>query len=373
MKKFLAVLLLLTAFFGLTPNVNALDVSAGSAVLYCADNGKVYFSKSENKRVRPASTTKIMTALITLEYAEKNNRNVKFTEDMFSEGSSMYLKKGEVVTLRDLAVGMLMCSGNDAANAAAISIAGSKEKFGEIMTDKARKLGMKNTNFVTPSGLDDDNHYTTAYDMAVLMAAALKNREFKRITSKKSLTVNFIKPANKITTYANHNRLLSLYKYCVGGKTGYTDSAGRCLVTAAKKDGLTLIAVTMNDRRDWVDHTSMYNYGFENYRMREIDDSDYIFDVETVGGVSDKTAVGGEGYTGIVLSAEDFSKIKKRVVMDNFLYAPVKSGDTLGKIIYTFKGKKIAEHKITAVENNNSKIENKSIWENIKGFFNNAF
>ena len=342
-------------------------------MLYCPDNKAIYYSKNENKVIAPASTTKIMTALLTLEYAEKNNKRVKFTEEMTAEGSSMYLKIGDVVTLRDLAAGILLCSGNDAANASAISIAGSKEKFAELMTERAHKIGMKNTNFVTPSGLDDDKHYTTAYDMALLMGEALKNSDFRNLNSKKTETVKFIKPDNKITTYSNHNRLLSTYGYCIGGKTGYTSKAGRCLVTAAEKDGLTLIAVTMNDKNDWSDHTAMYNYGFENYRMRELDDSDFYLDVDTVGGKSDKTTVAGNGVSSVVVKASDFTRIKRHIYMDNFLYAPLKKGDIVGKIVYTLNGKKTAVHKLSVVMDNNSEKENKSIWDSIKGFFNNAF
>ncbi len=198
MKRFVSVVTVLCiCLLSFSIKASALSVSAQSAVLYCADNNEVYFSKNENKRMRPASTTKIMTALLTLEYAEKDNKQVKFTEDMIAEGSSMYLKLGEVVTLRDLAVGIMLCSGNDAANAAAISISGSKEKFAKLMTERAHKIGMKHTNFITPSGLDDKDHYTTAYDMALLMAKAMENSDFKRLTSLKSETVKFIKPANK--------------------------------------------------------------------------------------------------------------------------------------------------------------------------------
>ncbi|MCH5304787.1 MAG: D-alanyl-D-alanine carboxypeptidase [Ruminococcus sp.] len=374
MKRVLAFLIaVFIAFAFCSFNSKALSVRASSAVLYCADNGEIYFSKNENKRCKPASTTKIMTALLTLEYAEKSNKQVKFTEDMITEGSSMYLKLGEVVTLRDLAVGILLCSGNDAANAAAITISGSKEKFGELMTERAKKIGMKNTNFVTPSGLDDDEHYTTAYDMALLMAEAMKNSDFQRLTSKKTETVNFIKPENKISTYSNHNRLLSTYEYCVGGKTGYTMAAGRCLVTAAKKDGLTLIAVTFDDKRDWDDHTAMYNYGFKNYRMKSIDDRDFFLDVDTVGGVEDKTSIGGEEVTGVVVKAGELNKIKREIFLDNFLYAPLKSGEKVGEIVYTLNGKKVAVHKLSVITDNGFVKENKSLWDKIKGFFNNAF
>lgn len=372
MKRIIAVLLFVLTLVGFSFKSKALSVSAESAVLYCADNNKVYFSLNENKRVKPASTTKIMTALLTLEHAERDNKKVEFKREMISEGSSMYLKIGEVVTLRDLAVGILLCSGNDAANAAAVSISGSKEKFAELMTERAHKIGMKNTNFVTPSGLDDENHYTTAYDMALLMDEALKNPDFKSLTARKTDTVKFIKPENKITTYSNHNRLLSSYEYCIGGKTGYTSSAGRCLVSAAVKDGLTLIAVTMNDKRDWADHTAMYNYGFENYRMKEIDDNYFFLDVDTVGGENNKTTVGGVGKSGIVVKAADYRKIKRKIIMDNFLYAPIKSDTEVGKIIYSLNGKIIARHKLTAATENNFVRENKNILESIKGFLNNA-
>lgn len=373
MKRFISLLIALIlclSVYGFS--AETLGVSAESAVLYCADNNKAYFSKNENKRVKPASTTKIMTALLTLEYAKRDNKKVEFKREMISEGSSMYLKVGEVVTLRDLAVGILLCSGNDAANAAAVSISGSKEKFAELMTERAHKIGMKNTNFVTPSGLDDENHYTTAYDMALLMDEALKNPDFKSLTARKTDTVKFIKPENKITTYSNHNRLLSSYEYCIGGKTGYTSSAGRCLVSAAVKDGLTLIAVTMNDKRDWADHTAMYNYGFKNYRMKEIDDNNFFLDVDTVGGENNKTTVGGVGKSGIVVKAADYRKIKRKIIMDNFLYAPIKPDAEVGGIEYILNGKIIARHKLTAATENNSVKENKNILESIKGFFNNA-
>lgn len=353
-------------------NSQKLSISAAQAVLYCPDNGEVYYSKLENKTGKIASTTKIMTALLTLEYASKNNKKVKFTQDMVAEGSSMYLKIGEVVTLRDLAVGILLCSGNDAANAAAISIAGSLDKFAEMMNKRGKQIGMKNTCFVTPSGLDHENHYSTPYDMALLMSVALENQDFCKITSMKSEKVDFIKPKDKSVTYSNHNRLLSLYPYCIGGKTGYTMAAGRCLVTASRKDGLTLICVTLNDRNDWNDHIAMYNYGFDNYSMVVLDDSEAYFEVDTVGGKLDSTTLKGKGRTLIVLKSGEVDKINKNVCLDNFLYAPICDGDEKGSIVYTLKGKVIATHTIVAVVYNNSEKENKSLWDYIKGIFNNA-
>lgn len=331
---------------------SALSVGAEAAVLLCADNGTTYFSKNEYKHMRPASTTKIMTALLTLEYAADNNKKVRFKESMTAEGSSMYLEIGEVLTLKDLAVGILMCSGNDAANAAAISIAGSKKKFAALMNERARKIGMRNTHFVTPSGLDDDNHYSCAYDMALLMTEALKNPDFAQLTAKRSESVTFVMPENKTVTYTNHNRLLSMYGGCIGGKTGYTMAAGRCLVTAARRDGITLVAVTLNDRRDWDDHTALYDYGFENYRLKSLDDSDFYLKVDTVGGQSDSTVAGCQACDTVVVHKEDYNSIKRKIFLENFIYAPVKANEQLGVIQYSLNGKIFAEHKLIAMTDN---------------------
>lgn len=326
------------------------EVSAESAVLYCVNDGKIYFSKDENKQMKNASTTKIMTALITLEEAEKENKQVEFTEEMVAEGSSMYLEVGNIVTLRDLAVGMMTCSGNDAANAAAISIAGSLEKFAEIMNSRAQELGMKNTNFVTPSGLDDENHYSTAYDLALLMAYALENEAFAEITSQKSIKVDFIKPEDRSLTYSNHNRLLSLYEYCIGGKTGYTLSAGRCLVSASEKDGLRFICVTLNDKNDWKDHQALYEYAYENYSLCGCDDTSFFLEVPVVGGTEDFVTVGSDRKYGVVISAEDVQKVTRTVYLDNFLYAPIEDGDYVGKVVYTIDDKLIAETPLSAMK-----------------------
>lgn len=374
MKRILCFTLAVLALFAPLSAESAGEpsVSAAEAVLYCPDSGEVYFSKSENKPAKIASTTKILTALLTLEYASDNNKSVRFTREMMAEGSSMYLKIGEVVTLRDLAVGILLCSGNDAANAAAISISGSLEKFAEKMNKRAKQIGMKNSSFVTPSGLDSELHYSTAYDMALLMSVALENEDFRKITAKKSETVNYISPRDKSVTYSNHNRLLSLYEYCISGKTGYTMSAGRCLVTAAEKDGLTLICVTLNDRRDWQDHIAMYEYGFENYVLVDLDDREAYFEVDAVGGVNDSTTLKGDGRTRLVLNAGEQDKIKKEILLDNFLYAPIEDGSEKGSIIYTLEDRVIAAHPIVAVAYNNSEAEDKTLWDYIRGIFSNA-
>ena len=281
----------------------------------------------------------------------------------------MYLEVGNIVTLRDLAAGMMMASGNDAANAVAITIAGSSEKFADRMNERASLIGMKNTNFVTPSGLDDDNHYSTAYDMALLMSYALENDDFAELTAQKTATVEFISPSGKKTTYANHNKLLSLYEYCIGGKTGYTMAAGRCLVSAAKKDGLTLICVTLNDRNDWNDHISLYEYGFSKLSCFESKDSEFVVDVPCVGGTDDLTTVAGEKDIKLVVPEADKENIVRKVYCDNFLYAPIKDNQTVGVIEYTLDGKIIESNNLIAIKKVNSIKENKNFFTRIKELF----
>ena len=374
MKKVMSAVLSVLLVFSFSVTVSAEDnavpsVSAQSYVLYCADNGKIICSKDENKQMKPASTTKLMTSLIALEEAASGNKKVKFTDEMIAEGSSMYLKVGEVVTLKDLASGMMMASGNDAANATAISISGSTEKFAEKMNERAQQIGMKNTHFVTPSGLDDEEHYSTAYDLAVLMSYALENENFAQLTSQKSATVNFIEPSSKKTTYSNHNKLLSLYEYCIGGKTGYTMAAGRCLVSAAKKDGLTLICVTLNDKNDWNDHISLYDYGFSQYSCYSSADTEFFADIPCVGGESDTVTVTGEKNASIVIPSEDKDRVSRKVYIDSFVYAPIKKNEAVGRIEYLIDDKVISVVDLIAVDKVNSKKEIKNIFTKIKDLF----
>ena len=338
MKKAAAILLCaVLAFIPVKARAAEIpETGAQAFVLYCPDNGEIIASKNENERMKPASTTKLMTTLITLESAAKGNDIITFTNEMIAEGSSMYLKPGEQVTLRDLAVGMMMSSGNDAANAAAITIGGSSEGFARLMNERAAEFGMNNTHFVTPSGLDDDGHYSTAYDLALLMAEGLKNKDFADLTSQKNAQVVFREPHDKRVTYNNHNRLLSLYEYCIGGKTGYTQAAGRCLVSAAKKDGLTLICVTLNDKSDWNDHISLYDYGFSMFKALSFTDSEFRLDVPLAGGESGSVPVAGGRDFSAVVSAN--AGTERRVMLDNFLYAPVEEGSQVGRIEYLADG-----------------------------------
>lgn len=346
------------------PVISAAEVetSAASFALYCPDNGEMLLSENADRELPMASTTKIMTTVLTLEAAAQDNRVVEFTDEMTAEGSSMYLKRGEKVTLYDLAVGMMMQSGNDAANAAALALSDSYEHFAALMNEKARQLGMKHTHFVTPNGLDDDDHYSTARDMALLMDYAMRNEDFAYITAQTSMEVHFVYPADKFVTYPNHNKLLRMDKDCIGGKTGYTDQAGRCLVTAARRDGITLIAVTLDDRNDWKDHIALYDEGFARYERITVGNDSVVLDV--VGGVQD--AVKASAAEASVVIPKGSPELTKRVCLPAFVYAPVEAGERLGTIEYSLQDKVLIELPLTADESVGYLNQKRSIINYIK-------
>ena len=345
MKKMLSCLLvILCAFSGLRTPVYAdeLRLSARAYALYCVNNGAFLFSENADEPLPMASTTKVMTALLTLEEAARDNRTVTFTDAMAAEGSSMYLEVGEQVTLYDLAVGMLMQSGNDAANAAAIALSGSFSAFAERMNAKAKALGMHDTCFVTPSGLDAAGHCTTAHDLALLMAAAMENPDFAAITAQTQMTVTFTAPADKRVTYPNHNKLLSLYDGCIGGKTGYTDRAGRCLVTCAERGGLRLIAVTLDAPDDWDDHAALYDEGFARYRVYTPET--VRLTAAVVGGTADSVTLGAAQTKAVVLPVGDGdAEPTVQVYLPAFLYAPLKSGEEAGRVRVLYQNDVVAE------------------------------
>ena len=244
----------LCLIFCITPAVaEALEVSATAAVLMDADMGQVLYEKNGDRQMLIASTTKIMTALVVLEHAAPDDV-ITVTPDHMAEGSSMYLRAGETVRVEELLYGLLLCSGNDAA-LALTECAGGLTPFVALMNEKAAALGMAHTSFANPNGLDADGHYSTARDMAVLAAAAVENPTFRRICSSRSVTIGQ-------RTIENHNRLLRQVEGCVGLKTGYTQAAGRTLVSCTERDGCRLVAVTLQDGNDWADHAALYDYGF---------------------------------------------------------------------------------------------------------------
>ena len=271
-RRLMAFFLMVILFIANIPQkVDAsIGVSAASAVLIEQKSGRVLYEKEAHTKRRIASITKIMTAILAIE-SGKMNKTVTVSEKATrTEGSSVYLKPGQKIKLEDLVYGLMLRSGNDTAVAIAEYVGGSVDGFAYLMNQKAKEIGMVNTHFANPHGLDDhENHYSTAYDMALLTRYAMQNETYQKISGTK---VHRAPNPNEDWDYKwnNKNRLLTKYKYCTGGKTGFTKRAKRTLVTTATKGDMDLIAVTLNAPDDWNDHISMYESGFKNYDMAEV-------------------------------------------------------------------------------------------------------
>ncbi|OAT74714.1 D-alanyl-D-alanine carboxypeptidase family protein [Parageobacillus thermoglucosidasius] len=276
-KPIVLFIVAVTMLFSCIPDrakaMKAMDgVSAQSAVLMEQHSGRILLEKDAHTKRRIASITKIMTAILAIESGKMDDTVTVSARAVRAEGSSIYLKEGEKIKLRDLVYGLMLRSGNDAAVAIAEHVGGSVEGFVLLMNQKAAEIGMRNTEFANPHGLDDaENHYSTSYDMALLMQYAMKNKEFRKISGTKVYRAP--NPGEKgDRVWRNKNKLLTnLYEYCTGGKTGYTKRANRTLVTTASKDGLDLIAVTLDAPDDWNDHIAMYEYGFKHYIIAKVD------------------------------------------------------------------------------------------------------
>lgn len=254
MKRLLSGLL--AAWVLLAPLPEPPHCSAQSAVLYDCTAKRVLWGRNEDKPSLIASTTKIMTALVILENC-KLSEPVQIPEEAVGvEGSSVYLQKGECLTVEELLLGLMLQSGNDAAVALAVHCAGSIPAFAAKMNATAERLEMRQSHFVNPNGLDHPDHYSTALDLAYLTSYALQNPDFARIVSTKQATIS----GNRCLH--NHNKLLWRYDGCIGVKTGYTRAAGRILVSAAERDGRRLVVVTIGDSEDWNDHCRLLDYGF---------------------------------------------------------------------------------------------------------------
>ncbi|MBU8597142.1 D-alanyl-D-alanine carboxypeptidase [Shouchella clausii] len=243
-------------------------VSGQAAILMEQSSGRVLYSKNEHQPLKIASITKIMTAILAIESGKLDETVTVSKRAEGTEGSSLYLVAGEKLTLRDLVYGLMLRSGNDAAIAIAEHVGGSVEGFVFLMNEKAEEIGMSNTLFRNPHGLDtDEDHLSSAYDMALLTQYAMENEEYREISS----TKDYRSKGDKVRVFHNKNRLLTeKYSYSTGGKTGYTKLAKRTLVSTASKDGLDLIAVTLNAPDDWDDHMHMFNWGFDHYSLERL-------------------------------------------------------------------------------------------------------
>ena len=344
-----------------------ISTSAGSAVLLDASGQTVrtLWEQNADKRRGPASTTKIMTALVA---AEKMPLSAKITvpkEAVGVEGSSVYLTEGEVFTLEELLCCTLLESANDAAVAVAVAVGGSVEDFAAMMNEKCAELELIDTHFTNPHGLDDDEHYTTARELGIIAAAALENEALKKIFSTYKMTVSAPEGGSRLLI--NHNRLLKSIDGCIGVKTGYTKSNGRCLVSAAERDGLRLIAVTLDDGNDWHDHTLMLEAGFEAYERVSLCEYTNI-------ALPEITVTEGEQSSVRTQFAEDVyitlpksgARIECKIECVPTLSAPISRGTEAGEIIFLSNGKEIARTRL-ATAYSAAKKKEKGFWDKIFG------
>ena len=338
-------------------------ISAESCIVMDVATNQVIYEDGARARMSMASTTKIMTGILAIEMLEPDEI-VRITPQMVTvEGSSMGLQTGDEISVRGLLSGLLLESGNDAANAIALHMAKTVPDFAKIMNEKAQKLGMKDTKFVTPSGLDDKEHLTTAYDMALLASHAMKNELFAEIVSSKKEKVTFVSPP-KTVTYYNHNRLLSMYDGAIGVKTGFTKKSGRCLVSAAMRDGAKIVAVTLNASSDWNDHKKLLDYGFTQMEKVVLDDS-LPQSVDVVS--SDKTKIGiyvNEDASVTLIKTD--KKLDRVINLPRFLYADIQKDDRVGEICYYYNGSLIYTADVFAAEDARISVRELGFWEKFK-------
>lgn len=360
---------ILTCFLVYSLPASAVSVSAESAILIDAQSGNVLYEKDAEK-IRPmASTTKIMTALVAIEGFDID-MTVKIPPEATGiEGSSIYLCAGEKLTLRQLVYALMLSSANDAATAIAIYCAGSVESFADKMNDTARRIGLSNTHFDNPHGLDSSSHYTTAADLAKLTAYAIKSPEFKKIVSTYKMEIP-LGENNNARLLVNHNKLLRSYDGAIGVKTGFTKKSGRCLVSAAERNGITLIAVTLNAPDDWRDHTAMLDYGFENYVSEKLTLEPSALSMPVISGNVSSVPCAMRSDLSALLP-KDHGAIVCRIEMSRFEYAPVEAGEVVGKVTYFCDGQRLADTDIVALQGAELKRQKYTVWDKIIDFFTN--
>lgn len=375
-RRMLSLFFAFLCFLGLfSAKINAISdisVSAQSAILINAENGDIYYSKNANQQMPMASTTKIMTALVAAENSHISDTVSIDRRAVGIEGSSIYLSEGELLTMENLLYSLLLASANDAAAAIAIEIGGSIEGFADMMNEKARELGLENTHFDNPHGLDSETHYTSAHDLAVMTLEALKNETVAKIVSTYKTSFD---GENGTRVVINHNKLLKSYEGCIGVKTGFTKRSGRCLVSAAERNGMKLIAVTINAPNDWADHKAMLDAGFDSYHKLSLLNASQQKIWMPV--------VGGKEQTVLCTNTDEISSIlPSNITSENcvislesprFLYAPIKTGDSVGKLVCRVDGEIIGESNVTAAYSVEKIEYKKSLSQKILSFFKKLF
>lgn len=352
MKKVVLLLLLIFIPF----RVNALANTASSAVLMDMDSGRVLYEKNRDDARLVASITKIMTAVLAIENGNMDDVVTVGKEVLAMYGSNIYVELGEKMKLKDLLYGLLLRSGNDAAIVIATHIGGSEEKFVEMMNKKAQELGMKNTVYKNSHGLDEvTQNYSSAYDMAKLSSYANTLDVYREISGTKKWTLS---TGSKTYVWHNRNKLLSLYEFATGGKTGYTPKAGRTLVTTATKDDLNLTAVTLNDGNEYDTHESLYEYAFNKYKNYVIVDKDNFYIDNNF--YKDKVYVNKSFI--YPLSDDEVDDIK--VIANVYKLDDYKNGNQVGELTVNFGDKLLYKEPIYVKVN-----KTKSWWHKLISLF----
>ncbi|MDR1906136.1 MAG: D-alanyl-D-alanine carboxypeptidase [Clostridiales bacterium] len=347
-------LIFIAAFFGsvfynicfIKCSDGALAVGGSSYIAMEQSTKRVLYGSNINARLPMASTTKIMTAIIAI---EKNDitKKVKIPREAVGvEGSSIYLKENEEMTVEDLLYGLMLMSGNDSATALAVLSAGSVEKFAELMNKKANDLGAYNTQFANPHGLHHPNHYTSAYDLALITSYALNNPTFKKIVSSAKYTVKDTGSGVGARYLHNKNKMLSMYNGADGVKTGYTKVSGRCLVSSAKRDGMQVVAVVLNHPDMWNDSIGLLNRSFENFKLTKILSADGGVSVPVSDGTKNSVKAAPRDFYYPLRNGEKATcKIETKK-----LKAPVKTGEIAGKIEISIDNRLLFEEKLYTID-----------------------
>lgn len=352
-KTILKIVPLLMAFcfifaYNVKESKAAVAVSADSAILIEATTGRVLFEQNAYEKRPMASTTKVMTAVLALEHCDLDDIVEVSDNASGVGGSSIWLEVGEHMPLSDMLFGLMLSSGNDAAIAIAEHVAGSVDAFVQMMNNKATEIGAYNTHFANPNGLPADDHYTTAYDLALICAYAMSNDFFCEIVKTQYKTIPW-EGHEWDRVVKNKNKLLWNYDGGNGIKTGYTDAAGKCLCAAAKRDGMQLISVVLNAPDMFNDCTKLLDYGFENYSFRTLVQSgETVGEVNVEHGMEDGFTVCADQDVAYPLTDEEYARVQKKVYVEQTVEAPVLEGQIVGTIDVWLDGKRVYSANLTA-------------------------
>jgi len=353
-KKLVALLTIFLIYVSSALHALAVEISAPSGILIDFNTGQILYQKNAYQKMYPASTTKILTAIIAIERGNLNDIVTVPKEASPIDGSKIYLTPGEQLTLEQLLYAIMLESANDAAVSIAVHIGGSVENFAKLMNQKAKELGAKNSNFVNPNGLPNPNHYTTAYDLSQIARYAMQNPKFREIVSTVHYTIPPTNKFDKPRELYNSNRLIKATSYHYEGadgiKTGYTVVAKETLVASATRNGHRLITVVMGaeGRNIWTDTITLLNYGFNNFTYKKLSTKNEVIKELPIGKGTIHLATDRDAY--YTVKKEDENRIEKNIVLNKNIKKPIKSGEVLGFVEYKLNGNTIEKVKLISLE-----------------------